>query len=112
MGTPRAVIGFITIALLSVCGLIALRPLMPRHSSPWNIQFALGNLISDQPFLGLYLLAAGAVPTLAASDGGMPRWWLSVCAVAVPATVLVVLAVRARTARPRLDGGLSPRNWR
>jgi hypothetical protein len=48
------------------------------------------------------LLAAGAVQTLAASDDGMPTWWLSVCAVAVPASVLVVLALRARTARPAL----------
>ncbi len=88
-------IGFITtIALFSVCGLIAWRPPMPRHSSPWNLQFALGNVINEQPFLGLYFLAAGAVPTPATSDGGTPIWWLSVCAVTVPATVLVVLAVR------------------
>ena len=84
---------------------------MPRHSSPWNVQFALGNLINEQPFLGIYLLAAGTVPTLAASDGGMPMWWLSVCAVAVPATVLVVLAVRGHRTTS-IDGGVPPGTWR
>jgi hypothetical protein len=99
--------GFVTtVALVSVLGLVALRPWMPRHSSPWNVQFALGYLTNEQPFLGLYLLAAGTVATLAAGDAGMPRWWLSVAAVAVPVTVLVALAVRTRTARPALTAAL------
>jgi hypothetical protein len=56
MGTPRAVIGFITtIARFSRCALIALRPPMP----------------------GLYLLAAGAVSTLAASDRGIALGMIS-----------------------------------
>jgi len=103
----RAAMGFITtIALVSAFGLVALRPPIPRHSSPWNVQFTLGYLINEQPFLGLYWLAAGTVTTLAWGDAGMPLWWLSVGAVAVPVTVLIALAVRARTARPALRAAL------
>lgn len=95
--------GFLTtVALVSAFALVALRPPMPRHSSPWNLQFGVGYLINEQPFLGLYWLAAGTVSTLALGDVGEPRWWLSVGAVAVPLTVLVALAVRTDTARPTL----------
>lgn len=107
MGNYPAAMGFITtIALVSAFSLVALRPPMPRHSSPWNVQFSLGFLINEQPFLGLDWLAAGTVSTLAAGYAGMPLWWLSIGAVAVPVTVLIALAVRARTARPALTAAL------
>ncbi len=99
--------GFITtIVLVSAFGLAALHPPMPRRSSPWNLQFGVGFLINEQPFLGLYWLAAGTVPTLAAADLGGPDWWLSVGATAVPVTVLMAIAVRSNTARPALTAAL------
>ena len=57
-----------TVALVVVAALVALRPPMPRHTSPFNLQFAAGWLINEQPFLGLYWLAAGTVSTLALGD--------------------------------------------
>jgi acetyl esterase/lipase len=100
-------VGFITtIALVSAFGLVALRPPMPRHSTPWNLQFGLGYLINEQPFLGSYWLAAGTVATLVGGGVGTPRWWVSVGAVAVPVAVLTALAVRTRTARPVLMAAL------
>jgi hypothetical protein len=57
--------GFVTtVALVTALALVALRPPMPRHSSPWNLRFALGWLINEQPFLGVYWLAIGTVSTL------------------------------------------------
>jgi hypothetical protein len=93
---------FTTIALVSVLGLAALRPPMPRHSTPWNIQFSLGFLINEQPFLGLYWLAAGTVPALATHSVDMRLWWL----VTVPLAVLIALAVRACSARRVLTAAL------
>jgi acetyl esterase/lipase len=95
-----------TVVLVTALALIALRPPMPRHSSPWNLQFALGYLINEQPFLGLYWLAAGSIATLALGHVGRVSWWLSILAVAVPAGLLVALALRARTARPALTAAL------
>src|SRR3954451_4425380 len=101
--------GFITtVAMVSVVGLIALRPPMPRHSSPWNLQFGLGFLINEQPFLGLYWLAAGTAATVADIDVGRLRWWLSIIALAVPVAVLTALAIRARSAAPALAAALHP----
>ena len=106
--------GFIaTITLVSAFGLLALRPPMPpRHSSPWNVHFALGFLIDEQPFLGLYGLAAGTVATLAA---GRCRH----------ATVVALGRRRGRAGgrphracrpaarrTPRLDSGAPQRTWR
>ncbi len=95
-----------TVALVSAFGVFALRPPMPRHSSQWNVQFTLGFLINEQPFFGLYWLAAGTVPMLAAGDADTALWWLAVASVAVPVIVLTALAVRARTARPALTAAL------
>lgn len=99
--------GFITtVVLVGAFGLVALRPPMPRHSSPWNVQFGVSYLINEQPFLGLYWLAAATWVTLAAGDVGMPRWWVSVVVVAILVAVLVALAVRTNTARPALTAAL------
>ncbi len=95
-----------TIVLVTAFGLAALHPPMPRRSSPWNLQFGIGYLINEQPFLGLYWLAAGTISTLTAADIGAPRWWLAVAVVAAPVAVLAALAVRASSARPTLTAAL------
>ncbi|MFB7450945.1 alpha/beta hydrolase [Streptomyces sp. NPDC056194] len=95
-----------TSALVTLFGLLALRPPRPRHSSPWNLSFALGHLINEQPFLAFYWLAAGTLPTLVGTTAWTPGWWIATGVVAVPAAVLTALAVRARTARPVLDAAL------
>ncbi|WP_426402926.1 alpha/beta hydrolase [Streptomyces sp. R-07] len=97
---------FTTSASVTLFGLIALRPPRPRHSSPWKLSFALGYLINEQPFLALYWLAAGTLPTLIGVTTGSAAWWAAAGVVAVPVAVLTALAVRARTARPVLDAAL------
>ena len=54
--------------VVSAFSMVALRPPMPSHSSPWNVQFTLGFLINEQPFLGLYWLAAGTLSALIAGS--------------------------------------------
>ncbi len=102
-----AKVGFVTtIVLVSTFGLLALRPPMPHQSSPWNVQFGLGFLINEQPFLGMYWLAIGTVPALIRSDLDPSQRWLMVAAMALPASVLIALAARTRTARPALTAAL------
>jgi acetyl esterase/lipase len=86
--------------------LLALRPPRPRHTTPFTLSFFLTFLINEQPFLALYVLAAGAVPPLVDGETGTPSWWLGAGVTAGTAAGLLWLAVRARTARPRLTAAL------
>ena len=86
--------------------LAALRPPMPRHSSPFNLQFALGWLINEQPFMGLWWLLAGTVSTLTRPQPGEWVWWLVAALSALDILILAQLALRARSARPALAAAL------
>src|SRR5690242_15397235 len=92
----------ITALLVALFAVMALRPPMPRHSSPFNLQFALGWLINEQPFLGLWWLLAGTMGTLIQPQPGF-RWWLVAGLAAVDTLLLARIAVRARSARPALS---------
>jgi hypothetical protein len=50
-----------TVALVSILALVALRPPMPRHSSPWKLQFSLGYLINEHDFGFFHSLRCHAV---------------------------------------------------
>lgn len=92
---------FNTTLILALFALAALRPPMPRHSSPFNLQFALGWWINEVPIVGLWWLAAATVGTLANPQPGV--WWILVAALtAVDAALFARLAIRARSARPAL----------
>lgn len=100
-------IGYITTTLtVGFVALLALRPPLPKHPSPWNLRFGLTYLINEQPFLGLYWLAAGTVPPLLAAEVRGSIAWLAAPMLAVPAIALVLLAARAARARPALDAAL------
>ncbi|MGW3355736.1 alpha/beta hydrolase [Streptomyces bungoensis] len=100
-------IGFLTsVVLLGLCAFAALRPPMPKHSSPSNLWFWLAFLLNEQPFLGLALLAVSVAPTLTTSVG-TPVWWLAAALTAVPACALAALAVRTRSARGVLQAALA-----
>ena len=88
--------------IVALFAVVALRPPMPRHSSPFNLQFALGWLINGQPFLGLWWLFAGTMGTLSQPQPGF-LWWLVAGLVAVDTLLLARIAVRARSARPALS---------
>ncbi len=87
--------------IVALLAAVALRPPMPRHSSPFNLQFALGWWINEMPVLALAWLLAGTLGTLI-----HPRpaflWWLIVGITALDVLLLGWLAVRARSARPAL----------
>ncbi|MEV6107968.1 hypothetical protein AB0M28_25175, partial [Streptomyces sp. NPDC051940] len=87
--------------MFALMTLLALRPPRPRRSTPFTLSFVLTFLINEQPFLALYLLAAGAVPPLVAAEAGTPTRWLGAGVAAATAGGLVVLAVGGRPARPR-----------
>ena len=89
----------LTLLLLAV---MALRPPMPRHSSPFNLQFALGWWINEMPYLGLAWLVAGTIGTLVHPRSGL-GWWLAAGLTGVDVLLLAGLAVRARSARPALS---------
>lgn len=92
--------------MVTLMTFLALRPPRPRHSTPFNLSFALTWLINEQPFLGLYVLAAGTVPRMVGGEVGAPGWWLAMGVPAVTAAGLVVIAARAGTARPALTAAL------
>jgi acetyl esterase/lipase len=91
-----------TALIVALFAVMALRPPMPRHSSPFNLQFALGWLINEQPCLGLWWLLAGTLGTLIQPQ---PRllWWLVAGLAALDTLLLARIAVRARSARPALS---------
>ena len=59
-----------TALIVALFAVMALRPPMPRHSSPFNLQFALGWWINEMPFLGLWWLLAGTMGTLIQPQSG------------------------------------------
>lgn len=95
-----------TAALVTLFALIALRPRLPRHSSPFNLQFALGYLINEQPFLGLVWLLLGTTGALTRPEPDSVLWWVAAGLTALAALVLVQLAVRTRTSKPALSAAL------
>lgn len=95
-----------TAAVVALFALLALRPPMPRRSSPFNLQFALGWLINEMPFLGFWWLLAGTVGTLTGPQSGGVIWWLVLALSVVDLLVLARLAARARSARPVLVAAL------
>lgn len=96
---------FNTTLVLALFGLAALRPPIPRRSSPFNLQFALGWWINEAPQLGLWWLIAGTIGTLSDPEPGV-WWWLVATFAALDLLLFGWLAVRARSARPALTAGL------
>ena len=94
-----------TAAVVALFALMAWRPPVPRRSSPFNLQHALGWWINEVPLLGACWLAAGTVGILGHPKPGV--WWWVVLAVTVADVLLLAwLAVRARSARPALTAAL------
>lgn len=71
----------------------------------FNLQFALGYLINEQPFLGLFWLLS-ATTTLLQLEVGRPVWWVVTGLCLLDIVVLAALAVRSRSARPALSTAL------
>jgi acetyl esterase/lipase len=92
----------LTITLFTV---IALRPLRPRHSTPFTLSFAVSWWINELPFIGLWWLVAGTVETLL-----HPRpdlwWWLMTGLFALDALILAHILLRSRSARAVLSAAL------
>ena len=98
-------IAFNTTLILAVLATMALRPPVPRHSSPFNLQFVLGWWINEVPLVGLWWVLAGTIGTL--TDPELSLWWWLVAALtAVDVLLLGRIAVRARSARPALSVAL------
>jgi len=89
----------LTLLLLAA---MALRPPMPRHSSPFSLPFVLGWWINEMPYLGLCWLIAGTIGTLDHPRAGF-GWWLGAGLTGVDVLLLAWIATRARTARPALS---------
>lgn len=94
-----------TAALLALFAVMALRPPVPRHSSPFNVQFALGWWINEAPVLGLWWLMAGTITTLSHPEPS-GWWWLVAGSALVDVVLLAWIAVRPRSARPALSAAL------
>ncbi|WP_377273092.1 alpha/beta hydrolase [Peterkaempfera sp. SMS 1(5)a] len=91
---------------VALCALVALRPPRPRHSEPWNLQFMLGFLINEQPFLGLWWLLSGTTAAWLGPEFTDPLWWLAAGVCVLAALELALIASRARSARPVLSAAL------
>jgi acetyl esterase/lipase len=90
-----------TTLILALFAVVALRPPMPRRSSPFNLQFALGWWINEMPSVGLYWLIAGTIGSLIGPRSGF-LWWLVAGFAAADVLLLARIAGRARSARPAL----------
>lgn len=91
-----------TAVLVGVFALVALRPPMPRHSSPFNLRFAVAWIICELPLLGMLWLAVGTWSTLSRPQTDEVLWWVVAAITAVDVAVLVQLLARMRKARPAL----------
>ncbi|HET8929113.1 MAG TPA: alpha/beta hydrolase [Acidimicrobiales bacterium] len=91
-----------TAVLVGVFAWLALRPPMPRHSSPFNLRFGVAWLICELPLLGMLWLAVGTWSTLSRPETDEALWWVVVVVVAFDVVVLVQLLARMRKARPTL----------
>jgi len=95
-----------TSVLVTLFALTALHPRLPRHSSPFNMQFALGYLINEQPFLGLVWLLLGGTDALTRPEPDSVLWWIAAGFTTLALLVLIRLAVRVRTSKPALSTAL------
>ncbi len=96
-----------TTLILALFAVMALRPPMPRRSSPFTLQWALGWWINEAPFIGLWWLLAGTMGTLIHPEAG-PLWWLVAGFTAVD-VLLLRGAGAAGSARPALSGRVAER---
>jgi acetyl esterase/lipase len=92
----------LTIALFAV---FALRPIRPRHSTPFTLSFALSWWINELPFIGLWWLVWGTAETLLHPQPGL-GWWLVTGLVVLDALILAYLLLRALSARAVLSTAL------
>jgi acetyl esterase/lipase len=95
-----------TAVTVALCALAALWPPRPRHSTPWNLQFSLGFLVNEQPFLALCWLLGGTTAVWLHPDPGRPAWWPGATLLVLVALALGLVARRARTAAPALKAAL------
>lgn len=91
--------------VLALFAAMAMCPPVPRHATPFNLQFGLGWWINEAPQLGLWWLVAGTLPTLVHSQPSV-WWWLVAAFTAVDLGLFTRLALRARSARPALTAAL------
>lgn len=96
---------FNTALILALFAVMALRPPIPRHASPFNLQFALGWWINEVPLVGLWWLISGTIGTLLHPVAGV-WWWLVAVFAVMDVLMLGRIAVRAGAARSALSGAL------
>lgn len=94
-----------TTLILALFAVMAVRPPVPRHSSPFNLQFALGWWINEVPFVGMWWIIAGTIGTLIHPAPSW-SWWLVAAFTVVDLLLLGWIAMRARSARPALSEAL------
>lgn len=90
-----------TVLIVGLHALLALRPPRPRHSTPFNLQFAFGWWMNEYPILGLYWLLSGTTAVLQLRTES-PVWWVVVMISLLDLAVLAQLGLRMRFARPAL----------
>lgn len=84
---------------------LALYPPRPRHSMPFNLQFAFGWWINEYPVLGLYWLLSGTTAVLQLRTD-LPVWWVAMVIILLDLAVLARLGLRMRPARDVLSAAL------
>lgn len=96
----------ISALFVGLCVAAAIRPPIPRHPSPFNLSFALGYLINEVPFLGLWWLASATLRVVVHPQFGLWAWWLVTAITAAAAAGMLWLAARGFSARPVLSRAL------
>ena len=96
----------ITVLIVALHALLALRPPLPRYSTPFNLQFAFGWWINEIPGFGLYWLLSSTTAVLQLRADS-PVWWMVVVIGLLDVAVLVQLGLRMRFARAVLTAALA-----
>lgn len=94
-----------TVLIVGLHAWLAVRPPRPRHSTPFNLQFAFGWWINELPVIGLYWLLSGTTAALQWRTAS-PAWWAVVVIGLLDLGVLAQLGLRMRFARPALSAAM------
>jgi acetyl esterase/lipase len=97
----------VTVLLAAGCTLVALRPPRPRQSSPTNLTFWFGFLVSELPIVVFYWLLAATLLAFAQGDLDSPGSWIVVGLAALTCAAAAILVRRALRAAPAVDAALA-----
>lgn len=97
----------VTVMLLLLMTCFALKPPLPKHSSPSNLSYWLGFLINELPFTAFFYLAASTILAFVQDDINSSVSWVIVGMAAITACGIIVIAWRGLQSGPVIQRALN-----